>query len=57
MSVIEKLTSLVGSDDSPVKKRFRCHGCDSEFDSFKREGRASCAECLSDDVEVIEELS
>lgn len=59
MSIIEKLKGLVGGGESHanVKKRFTCHNCESEFDSFKHEDRASCPECLSNDVEVVKELS
>lgn len=58
MSIIHKLKGMVGKggSDPNSKKRFTCHGCDSEFDSFKLEGRASCPECLSNDVEVVTEL-
>lgn len=59
MSIIEKLKGLVGGGEAQVdgKKRFTCHNCESEFDSFKLEERASCPECLSNDVEVVEKLS
>lgn len=59
MSIIEKLEGLVGSGESRAnaKKRFTCHSCESEFDSFKLEERAACPECLSNDVEVVKELS
>lgn len=58
MSIIDKLKGMVGKGESRPnsKKRFTCHGCDSEFDSFKLEERASCPECLSNDVEVVTEL-
>lgn len=58
MSIIDKLKGMVGGDGPHPnsKKRFTCHDCDSEFDSFKLEERASCPECLSHDVEVVKEL-
>lgn len=59
MSIIKKLKGLVrgGESHANAKNRFTCHNCESEFESFKLEERASCPECLSNDVEVVKELS
>lgn len=55
MSVVDKLKSAVGlEDESATKKRFRCNDCDNEFESFKQPRRASCMECMGNDVEVVE---
>jgi protein-arginine kinase activator protein McsA len=57
MSVVKKLKSVVGMDgDSHTKKRYQCQQCDNEFESYKLPERTSCPECLSTDVDVLEEL-
>ncbi len=58
MSIIDRLKGIVGDGASVEnrKKRFRCHDCDSEFESYKLEERASCPECLGHDVEVAKRL-
>ena len=57
MSIIETLKGVVGADGAgSAKKRFACNKCDHEFESFKREDRTACPECLSNDVEVVETL-
>ncbi|MFT4922634.1 MAG: Zn finger protein HypA/HybF involved in hydrogenase expression [Haloarculaceae archaeon] len=57
MSVMEKLKDAIGldGDNGVTTYRYDCHDCDAEFESAKRPERAACPECVSEDVEVVEE--
>lgn len=57
MAVIQKIKSLVGVDGAGASRqsRYRCPECETEFDSYKQEGRAFCTECMNKDVELVEE--
>lgn len=51
MSVVEIIDKLFGvSGDSVELKVYECAECDSTFESAKQPDRASCPECLSNDV-------
>lgn len=49
-----KLISKVFGNSTGVELReFECAECDTSFESAKQSDRASCPECLSNDVAVI----
>jgi Zn finger protein HypA/HybF involved in hydrogenase expression len=55
MSVVGKLKSAVGLDDETEEKhRMRCTDCGNEFVSYKPPERAVCGECMSEDLDVVE---
>lgn len=54
MSVVETIKSVVSTDDSPEETRFECTECGHEFGSYKDPKRVSCEECLSREVEPVE---
>jgi protein-arginine kinase activator protein McsA len=54
MSVVDKLKSVVTTDDSLDETRFECTECGAEFGSYKSPERVSCEECLSREVEPVD---
>lgn len=51
MAVGDLIDKLLGGGGSGVQlKVFECADCDAEFESAKQPERASCPECLSNDV-------
>lgn len=51
MSIVEVIDRVLGTGNSSVQlKVFECADCDSTFESAKQPDRASCPECLSNDV-------
>lgn len=55
MSVVDKLKSVVTTDDSLDETRYRCTDCGNEFGSYKDPKRVSCKDCLSREVEAVED--
>lgn len=53
MALGKFVSKLLGSDSGVELKEYECAECDSSFDSAKRPERASCPECLSNDVTVV----
>lgn len=54
MSVVDLLDRLIGTDTNRVQlKVFECADCGSTFESAKQPDRASCPECLANDVEQV----
>lgn len=53
MALGKLISKLFGGDSGVELKEFECGECDSTFDSAKQPKRASCPECLSNDVAVI----
>lgn len=51
MSIVEVIDRVLGTGSNSVQlKVFECADCDSTFESAKQPDRASCPECLSNDV-------
>lgn len=51
MSIVDVIGRVLGTGSSGVQlKAFECVDCDSTFESAKQPDRASCPECLSNDV-------
>jgi predicted Zn-ribbon and HTH transcriptional regulator len=50
MSLVQKLKSAIGSDESFETTTYECRDCGATHDSAKTPDRASCPECLSNDV-------
>lgn len=55
MSVVETLKSIAGFDESIQTTQYRCTDCGNEFESAKDRGRATCMECMGNDLETVEE--
>lgn len=54
MAVVEIIDKLLGVSGSEIQlKVFECADCGAEFESAKQPERASCPECLSNDVNRI----
>lgn len=54
MSVMEKVKSIVGLDDTGITTyEYHCNDCDAEYTSAKQPERATCPECVSNDVEML----
>lgn len=55
MAVVDLIDKLLGAGGSSVQlKVFECADCDATFESAKQPERASCPECLANDVEQID---
>lgn len=57
MSVVDTLKDFISTDSGVTVKEYRCTDCEGTFESAKDPDRAACPECLSHDVEVIQERS
>lgn len=54
MSVVDLIDKVLGAGgDSVQLKEFECADCESTFESAKDPDRASCPECLANDVEQV----
>lgn len=54
MAVVDLIDKLFGVGGNSVQlKVFECADCDATFESAKQPDRASCPECLSNDVAQI----
>lgn len=54
MAVVDLIGKLLGKGGSGLQIGvFECADCDAEFESAKQPERASCPECLSNDVNRI----
>ncbi|MFB6123648.1 MAG: hypothetical protein ABEJ78_09345 [Haloferacaceae archaeon] len=50
MSLVSKIKSAIGSDEELDVRTYECQDCGATHDSAKTPDRASCPECLSNDV-------
>lgn len=50
MAIGKLLSKVLGRSSSVDLKVFECADCDATFESAKQPERASCPECLSNDV-------
>lgn len=53
MALGKLISKIFGSSSGVELKEFECAECDASFDSAKQPKRASCPECLSNDVAVV----
>lgn len=53
MPISQLVNKLFGRDTGIEIKVFECSECDETFESAKQPKRASCPECLSNDVSVL----
>lgn len=54
MSVIDTIKTVVGLDSGAITHEYRCQDCDNEFESAKDPDRASCMNCMSYNVERVD---
>ncbi|MFB6359788.1 MAG: hypothetical protein ABEH59_00535 [Halobacteriales archaeon] len=52
MAIGKLVKKVLGRDTGVEIKAYNCADCDETFDSAKQPERASCPECLSNDVSV-----
>lgn len=52
MAIGKLVNKLLGRDTGIELKVFECSDCDATFESAKQLKRASCPECLSNDVAI-----
>lgn len=53
MALGDLISKVLGSSSGVELKEFECAECDASFDSAKQPQRASCPECLSNEVSVV----
>lgn len=54
MTIGKLVNKLLGRETGVKLRFFECSECDAYFESAKQPKRASCPECLSNDVAVVQ---